>query len=130
MGKAKVKNRFPQFAEGVERRVARAMTEALITIGAEANARAPQDSGTLINSQIRFVRKEGTRIVGTLGYTADYALAVHEAEGKLKGQPRPKENGKARGEFWGPHGEPEFARKGAEAATPRVRQIIKRAIKG
>ncbi|WP_205854888.1 hypothetical protein [Piscinibacter defluvii] len=124
MGRTRVVNNLSAFTDKVQRRAARNLTAALVVIGSEAAGRAPQDTSTLINSQFRNVRRDGDRIVGAIGFTADYALPVHEAEGKLKGQPRPKENGKDHGVYWGPHGEPEFLRKGAEAAAPEVRRIL------
>lgn len=124
MGRTRIVNNLSAFTEKVQVRAARSMTAALVVIGSEAAARAPQDTGTLINSQFKNVRRDGARIVGSIGYTADYALPVHEAEGKLKGQPRPKENGRDHGVYWGPHGEPEFLRKGAEAARSEVERIL------
>jgi len=129
MGRTRIVNKLPEFTEQVHKRAARGLNAALVVLGSESAGRAPQDTSTLINSQIRSVRKEGDRVIGSLGFTAEYALAVHEAPGTLKGRPRPMRNGKSHGVFWGPHGEPEFLKKGAEAAEPSIRAALIKALK-
>ena len=54
--------------------------------------------------------------------TRNYAAYVHDATGKLKGQPRA--NG--RGDYWSPHGEPEFLKKAIEEKRDQVVEIIRR----
>lgn len=129
MKTARVVNRLPQFIEERQRRAAAAMTKALVLGASEAAAFTPQHNSNLINSQYKNVRNEGSRIIGTVAYTAEYALAVHEASGKLKGQPRPLENGRPQGNFWDPGGEPEFLRKGFEQAEPNIRAVLIGSIK-
>jgi hypothetical protein len=127
MSRARIVNRLPQFLAGVEHRAAGAITQALILGASEASAMTPRATSTLINSQFKLVEKIGDRIVGTVGYTAEYALAVHEAPGKLQGLNLPRPDGK--GVYWGPSGEPEFLRKGFERAKPAIRSMLKRALK-
>lgn len=129
MGKVRLQNKLPKFLSDLEQKGAVGVTQALITGGAHVAGRTPQNSSNLINSRFYIVKKEGTRIVGTFGYTAPYALVVHEASGKLKGQPRPEENGKARGNYWDPRGEPGFVKKGFEEAEPLIKAIIAGKIK-
>jgi len=128
--RAKIVNRLPEFVTRVEQRAAKGITAAIVLGASEAAAITPRDTSTLINSQFKMVRKVGTRIVGTVGYLAEYALRVHEAKGTLAGQPRPKRDGKAHGNYWGPSGEPEFLRKGFERAAPEILAAIKRALRG
>ncbi len=73
-----VRNNLPQFIAGKERDAARAMTQMLVIGAAEASVLTPIDTSTLLNSQFKHVRKDGARIVGTVGYTANYALPVHD----------------------------------------------------
>jgi len=108
------------------RKAVRAMTSALIMIGSEAAAITPRATSTLVNSQFREISTHGSRIIGRVGYTAAYALFVHEASGKLKGRPRAKVNGVSRGNYWDPSGEPKFLEKGAESVRDAVDAVIKR----
>lgn len=89
----------------------RFVTKAMISISAQTVPMIPIDTGFLVNSEYRKVRKVGDGFEGEIGYGAEYAPYVHEAPGTLKGQPRPGGNG----EYWGPDGEPEFLAKGVES---------------
>ena len=75
----------------------------------------PVDTSTLLNSQFRSVAKEGSKIVGTVGYTAEYAKYVHDPNVKQK--------------FRRSTAEKEFLRKGFEEAEPNIRAVIAGAIK-
>lgn len=125
----RITNNLPRFTASMQAKAASGMTKALIVGASEAAALTPQHTGNLINSRIRDVSQHGSKIVGTAGYTAEYALAVHEATGKLKGLPRPKQNGIAQGNYWDPRGQPEFLKKGFERAEPNIRAVLKGAIK-
>lgn len=98
-------------------RISGAMTEEAVTkiaIVGQSNAAAltPIDFGNLINSQFREVRATATGWEASVGYTADYALYVHEAPGALLGTNTPR--GKNRGNVWSPDAEPQFLVKGFE----------------
>lgn len=122
--------RSPKFVNDVERAAARAVLSALVRGTSELPAITPVDSSTLLNSLFRVVDKKRGKIVGTAGFTADYALAVHEAEGKLKGQPRPKRDGKDRGVYWGPHdGQPRFLAVAFEEARDEIDAIVREGLK-
>lgn len=115
MKTARVVNRLPQFIEDRERRAAAAMTKALILGASEASVMTPIDTSNLINSQYRDVRKEGARITGTVGYTAAYALAVHDPD-----NPQTFRRATAM---------KEFLRLGFENAEPNIRAVITGSIK-
>lgn len=108
-------NRLPQFIGQVEQKAARAMTQALILGASEASVMTPVDTSTLLNSQFRKVDKDGSRIVGTVGYTAEYAKYVHDPNVKQR--------------FRRSTAEKEFLRKGFEEAEPNIRAVITGAIK-
>lgn len=108
-------NRLPQFIGQVEQKAARAMTQALILGASEASVMTPIDTSTLLNSQYRKVDKDGTKIVGTVGYTAEYAAYVHDPNVKQR--------------FRRSTAEKEFLRKGFEEAEPNIRAVITGAIK-
>ena len=108
-------NRMPQFLSAVEQKAARGVTQALILGASEASVMTPVDTSTLLNSQFRNVAKEGSKIVGTVGYTAEYARFVHD--------PNVKQN------FRRSTAEKEFLRKGFEEAEPNIRAVITGAIK-
>lgn len=123
---ARIVNNLQQFIDGVERKTARAMTAAIVRGASELPALTPVDTSNLLNSQYRNVSKRPAGgVVGTVGFTAEYAAAVHAASGKLKGLPRPKRDGKAQGVFWGPNdGRPKFLALAFERAQPDINAIL------
>jgi hypothetical protein len=139
MSKIRVTNNMGQFITDAQNKAARDMTAALILGQSEAASMTPIDTSTLINSAFKNVENNNGRITGTAGYTAAYALAVHEAPGKLKGQPR-RDFGKTRagvsfgggtgqGNYWDPTGEPQFLKKGFEQAADNIKAVLIGAIK-
>ena len=112
---AKITNNLPQFVAERQHLAARGMTQALILGAAEASVMTPIDTSTLLNSQYRKVEQEGERIVGTVGYTANYAAPVHDP-----GHPQ---------NFRRPTAEKSFLKKGFEQAEPNIRAVITGAIK-
>lgn len=115
MATGRFTNRLPQFIAAVEQKAARGVTQALILGASEASVMTPVDTSTLLNSQFRNVTKEGSKIVGTVGYTAEYAKYVHDPNVKQK--------------FRRSTAEKEFLRKGFEEAEPNIRAVITGAIK-
>lgn len=115
MATGRFTNRLPQFITAVEQKAARGVTQALIIGASEASVMTPIDTSTLLNSQFRNVAKEGSKIVGTVGYTAEYAKYVHDPNVKQK--------------FRRSTAEKEFLKKGFEEAEPNIRAVITGAIK-
>ena len=115
MATGRMNNRLPQFLIAVEQKAARGVTQALILGASEASVMTPVDTSTLLNSQFRNVTKEGSKIVGTVGYTAEYAKYVHDPNVKQV--------------FRRSTAEKEFLRKGFEEAEPNIRAVITGAIK-
>lgn len=115
MATRRMTNRLPQFLSAVEQKAARGVTQALILGASEASVMTPVDTSTLLNSQFRSVAKDGSKIVGTVGYTAEYAKYVHDPNVKQK--------------FRRSTAEKEFLRKGFEEAEPNIRAVIAGAIK-
>lgn len=70
------------------KKAVRAIQAGMLIGGAQAAIYTPIDTSTLINSQFREMTVSGTRLTGKVGYSAKYAMYVHSASGKLKGQPR------------------------------------------
>ncbi|WP_228706684.1 hypothetical protein, partial [Klebsiella pneumoniae] len=64
------------------RKAVRGIQSALIILGAASAKEVPRDTSTLINSQFREIDFNGTLITGRVGYSANYAIYVHEAPGK------------------------------------------------
>ena len=60
------------------RKVVRALQSALIIGSSQAALYTPIDTSTLINSQYRELEASGTRITGRVGYSANYAVFVHD----------------------------------------------------
>lgn len=62
----------------VGRKAVRAVQSALLIGGSQAALYTPIDTSTLINSQYREIDVKGTRITGRVGYSANYAIYVHD----------------------------------------------------
>lgn len=112
---ARITNKLPQFVSKVERNAARGMVQGLVLGASEASILTPIDTSTLLNSQYRDVQKKGDKIVGTVGYTAEYATVVHNPDVKQT--------------FRRATARKEFLKKGFEKAEPNIRAVIKGAIK-
>lgn len=91
----------------------KALTEVLIIGEGYAASLTPMDSGHLLQSMYREIKPVGKGFRARLGFTANYAAAVHAMPGTLKGQPRDP-NDPSRGDFWDPDAEPEFLTKAFE----------------
>ncbi len=115
MAKPKITNRLPQFTASIQAKAATGMTKALVLGASEASVLTPIDTSTLLNSQYKRVEKKGTQVLGTVGYTAEYALPVHD--------PSNPQN------FRRPSAMKEFLKKGFERAEPNIRAVLKGAIK-
>lgn len=122
----------------------RAVYNILQAGAAYADMMTPVDTSNLINSRYapQITQTDG-KTSGTVGYTANYAAAVHEMPGKLKGQPRadfgmtsnhsefgPKQRlafggGTGVGNYWDPDAEPGFLKKGFEQVKPEIPAILK-----
>ena len=110
MATRRMTNRLPQFLSAVEQKAARGVTQALILGASEASVMTPVDTSTLLNSQFRSVAKEGSKIVGTVGYTAEYAKYVHDPNVKQR--------------FRRSTARKEFLKLGFEEAEPNIRAVI------
>ena len=111
--------------ELIATKAVRALKSATYIIRTESATLTPIDTSTLINSQFDTVEVNGTRITGKVGYSANYAMYVHNASGKLKGRPRSNGNGA----YWSPGGEPQFLTKGAKRTKDLVDNVIKKEMK-
>lgn len=60
------------------RKIARAIQSALIIGSSQAALYTPIDTSLLINSQYRELVINGVRVTGRVGYSAAYALTVHD----------------------------------------------------
>lgn len=60
------------------KRAIRAVQAAMLIGGAQAALYTPIDTSTLLNSQYRELGLNGTRITGRIGYSANYAVYVHD----------------------------------------------------
>ena len=111
----RIVNKLPAFIDSVEGKAQRGMTQALILGASEAVSMTPRDTGLLINSQYRRVEMEGGKVRGICGYTADYALPVHDPDNPQR--------------FRLPNAEKEFLKKGFERAEPNIRKALRGALK-
>lgn len=112
---ARITNKLPAFVKTVEGRAVKGMTQAIQKGVSEAAALTPIASGHLLNSQYRDVRVEDGRVVGRVGYTAAYALPVHDPDNPQK--------------FRRAGAQKEFLKKGFERAEPEIKSKLKEALK-
>jgi len=110
-----VKNNLPQFVGRVQRDAAKAMAAALVIGASESSVLTPIDTATLINSRYMKVESRAGQIVGTAGYTAEYAAAVNDPDNPQT--------------FRRASAEKDFLRKGFENAEPNIRGVITGRIK-
>ena len=111
----RVTNNIAGFVGATQVRAARGMTQALVLGAAEASVMTPIDTSNLLNSQYKHVRREGNAIVGRVGYTADYALPVHDPEHHQN--------------FRRASARKEFLKLGFERAEPNISAVLRGSIK-
>ncbi|HDL7101629.1 HK97 gp10 family phage protein [Yersinia enterocolitica] len=92
------------------RKAVRAMTKALIIGASQAALYTPIDTSTLINSQFCDISANGTRLTGRVGYSANYAIYVHDPNVKQI--------------FRRPMAEKEFLTKGFADAKQSIEKAI------
>jgi len=126
----------------------RAITMITMSVQQETMPLVPVDTSVLIDSMYRYVRRGGDGWRGDVGFGADYALAVHNMPGTLKGQPRgtfgrtgnrsvmgptvPRDFGGSTGvgNYWDPDAEPRFLEKGIDRTIPKLPGILREAYNG
>ena len=89
----------------------------------DSQSHVPVEFGPLKASAYTRATGKGFDTVVDVGYTAAYAVYVHELVAmKLKGQPRPS----GRGQFWDPQGQAQakFLEEPARRLTPEMSRII------
>ncbi|OTA14039.1 hypothetical protein Xbed_03756 [Xenorhabdus beddingii] len=64
------------------RKIVRAMYQALDIGSTQSTLYTPIDTSTLINSQFRDIRFDGVMLTGRVGYSANYAVYVHDPQVK------------------------------------------------
>lgn len=78
-GIAKAKANLSKLIGDIQgRKAVRAIYKALYIGGAQASLYTPIDTSTLINSQFRDVNLSGKMLTGRVGYSANYAVYVHD----------------------------------------------------
>ena len=78
-GLSQAKSSLDKFIGTVQgKKAARAVQSAIMIGSTQAAIYTPIDTSTLINSQYRELSVNGTIITGRVGYTANYAVFVHD----------------------------------------------------
>lgn len=104
------------------------LKKAGLLLQATSQKMVPVDTGNLKASAFTRATGKGFETVVRVGYTAFYALFVHEmVQMKLKGKPRPG----GRGLFWDPQGQAQakFLERPARELRPRMLKLIKESAK-
>lgn len=78
-GVSRAKSNLDKFISTVQgKKAARAVQSAIMIGSTQAAIYTPIDTSTLINSQYRELSVNGTIITGRVGFTANYAVFVHD----------------------------------------------------
>ena len=94
------------------RKVVRALQSAMIIGSSQAALYTPIDTSTLINSQFRELISNGARVTARVGYSANYAVYVHDPEVKQT--------------FRRATAQKEFLTRGFEDTRDQITAVIKR----
>lgn len=97
------------------RKVVRALQSAMLIGSAQASLYTPIDTSTLINSQFLEITASGVRVTGRVGYTASYAVFVHDPEVKQQ--------------FRRSTAKKEFLTKGFEDVRSQIDAVVRRELK-
>lgn len=115
-----------KISEIADRRTEKALLMIAKAGRANADTMTPVDLGNLINSGYAPTIMKGEHgMSAVVGYTANYAAAVHEKPTRSHNVPRANGNGY----YWDPSGEPGFLEKGFEEVRPNVHKILKEVYK-
>lgn len=122
-GIERVRANYRRTVEKIISQKSEAAIYAILSQGrAMADKMTPIDTSNLINSGYApQITATGGTVVGTIGYTASYAFFVHDADGKLRGQPRANGNGN----YWDPNAEPKFLSEGFEQIKSSIPAILR-----
>nr|DAL51217.1 MAG TPA_asm: Minor capsid protein [Caudoviricetes sp.] len=130
-------NRIIDDVKGV--RIIRALYIISEQVLESASVITPIDTSMLVNSRYIDFDTSGGRITAKVGFSAAYAAYVHDAPGKLKGQPRAHfgttragkqfGGGTEQGIYWGPGGEPQFLKKGLQQVRPHIPELMAKGMK-
>lgn len=124
IGTLNLRQQFGQVIDNLKGpQLERTITEMLIQAAQYSDELTPVATGNLVNSRYRNVKPIGDSLVGEVGYTAKYAMFVHNAPGKLKGMGVYR-SPKRLGVVWGPDGEPQFLAKGRDKMIAEDAQAI------
>jgi len=126
-GIERVKINYRKTIQRISGPISESAVYAVLQTGASsAEVKTPIDTSTLINSRYAPQISVGRgKVSGHVGYTANYAAAVHEASGVLKGEPRINGNGN----YWDPEADPQFLSKGFEDIKSVIPSLLKRSYK-
>lgn len=129
----KIRANIERYRQRLGRHLEVGLLRAGLALQRESQLRVPVDTGNLKASAFTRLEGEGLDAQVAVGYTAGYALYVHEAVGmKLKGKPRragTRPGGKGwLGRYWDPQGraQPKFLQAPADEMTGELREIVRR----
>lgn len=97
------------------------MTEILSVIDSHTTQYVPIDTAALINSRFRQVEKSAGGFIGRIGFTQDYAAALHERTDwnpRLPGTPGKKGGG------YNPDAKHHFLARGVEESREDIRRLL------
>lgn len=127
-GVAEVVKKIKENHEKIGKNIENALKKAGLELQRASQLLVPVNFGVLKASAYTRAKGEGFETDVTVGYTANYAIYVHEAVAmKLAGQPRPDN----RGLYWDPQGQAQakFLEQPARKMAKELGLMIKEAAK-
>lgn len=132
-GAERIRERLERYQTALARALENGLLKAGETLQRDSQGRVPVDTGNLKASAFTRLDGGGLNANVIVGYTAEYALKVHEAVGmKLRGKPRARgtrPGGRGwRGRYWDPQGraQPKFLEAPAYELRGTLFGIIQR----
>jgi len=120
-GLKEVQENLNKATRQIENNTVAGVRAASLFLKGESMELTPVDSGLLRNSSFAVTEKTPSGPVAEVGFAAEYAPFVHEAEMKLQGQPRSS----GRGKYWD-SGENKFLQKAVARNLTKIINIIAR----
>ena len=130
-GEAELLRKLQREVKNIRTDEIRALDDVTRFVKSEAVNLAPVEFGVLRNSAFNVVFMRMKKVIGRVGFTADYAGHVHEMPMKNQGAPRKgksPEGNDRKGVYWG-DGENKFLQKAITRNISTIRRIIKNRLK-
>lgn len=123
-GRRKVEDKVKAAIENRRLRIVSGLMEIGLLVQGKAQTMVPVEYG-ILRASAYTRRSMENELQVEVGFSADYALYVHENMQVHAGDPRPS----GIGVFWGPAGEPKYLEKARNIVYPNIKSIMEKHLK-